>query len=331
MSKQKRFEKSIVVIGARGFKGQSLLRILENDHKYKKVVAIDHKKPELPLKKTRFYKLDLTETLADVTLAKILSKERCDTLIHAALPITPSQNELLSHEVVAIGTLYIINACSAAQVRKLVLLSTADVYGAFATNPNYLTEEMKPMGHLQSNFLKDKIDAEKQVLTYQKKYPDNTVTILRPCTIIGPTIDSYKTRYLSRTVVPTMLGFDPLVQFVHEEDLLTATKRLIDEDHPGVFNLAGDGVLPLSRAICLSGRINVKLGQMGFKLLTQILWMADLAPVPAALLNFLRYLCVVDNTKIKQTLKFQLRYTSKEALLSFIGTDRLRKMNLVEA
>lgn len=323
-------EKSIVILGVRGFKGKSLLKFLETDPKYKKVIAIDHKKPNITLKKTKFYKLDLTQTLADVTLTEILKKENCDTLIHTAIPVNPPRNESLGHEVIAIGTYYICNACQAANVRKIVMGSTADVYGAFPTNPNFLSEDMKLKGHLQSKILKDKIDAENQVIKYHQKNPSSIVTILRPCTILGPTINSYKTRYLQRSFVITMLGFDPLLQFVHEDDVTAAMKKLIDEDHPGIFNLAGDGVLPLSRVIEISGKYNLRLNQIGFKSLVQLLWYADISPAPASHVNFLRYLCIVDNTKIKNEVDFKPRYSTKEALLSFVGADRLRQINLAE-
>jgi len=323
--------KSIVIIGIQGFKGYHILKRLETNPKYKKVIAIDIKKPDFPLKKTKFYKLDLTETLADVSLAEILKKEKCDTLIHTAFPITPPKNQSYAHEVIAIGTFYIFNACDAAKVRKIVLATTTDVYGAFATNPNYLTEDMHPMGNRQSPFLADKIDAEKQALKYQKKHHNSVVTIFRPCTILGPTINSYKTRYLKRPVVITMLGFDPLYQFVHEDDVINALQKLIDNDYPGIFNLAGDGVLPLSRVIEICGRKNLKLTQIGFKTMVQALWFLDLAPAPASHVNFLRYLCVVDNSKIKKVVGYIPKYTTKETLLSFVGADRLRQVNLIEA
>lgn len=322
--------KSIVLIGARGFKGRGILKKLEADPKYKRVVVIDIVKPDLLLKKSKFYKLDLTETLADDHLANILKQENCDTLIHTAFPITPPHDEAYAHELVAIGSYYIVNACEEAKVRKIVMVTTTDIYGAFPLNPNYLTEDMPVRGHQQSKFLADKIDAEKQALKYQKKHPQSIVSILRPCTILGPTIDSYKTQFLRRPVVTTMLGFDPLVQFVHEDDVIEALQKLIDEDHAGIFNLAGDGVLPLSRVIELCGKINLKLPQIGFKTTVQALWLLDLSPAPASHISFLRYLCVADNTKIKTEVGFKPHFTTKETLLSFVAADRLRQVRIME-
>lgn len=322
--------KSIVLIGPRGFKGSNILKRLEADPKYKKVIAIDRIKPDIPLKKTKFYKLDLTEALADVSLAEILKKENCDTLIHTAFPIAPPHNSSYAHELVAIGSYYIFNACDAAKVRKVVMCTTTDVYGAFPLNPNYLTEDMPTKGHTQSRFLADKVDAEKQALRYQKKHPKRIVSILRPCTILGPTIHSYKTRYLKRPVITTMLGFDPLMQFVHEQDVIDALQVLVDQDHTGIYNLAGDGVLPLSRVIEICGKVNLRLPQFGFKTMVQTLWTLEISPAPASHVNFLRYLCVADNSKIKEKLNFSPKYTSKETLLSFVGAERLRQVNVLE-
>lgn len=323
--------RTVAIIGARGFLGKSALKYLETKRNGSRVIAIDYKKPSLTLKKTKFYKLNLTETMADVSLAKILKQEQVDTLIHTACPRSPLNNEALNHEITAIGSYYIFNACQAAGVKKVVMASTADVYGAFATNPNFLTENMPAKAYRQSKFLADKIDAEKQALKFARKNPDACLTILRPCTILGPTINSYKTRYLGRAVVPTILGFDPLLQFIHEEDAKRVFERLIEEDHPGTFNLSGDGVLPLSRVLDILGRINLRLTQFGFKSMVQLMWMADISPAPASHVDFLRYLCITDNSKIKKTLNFKPEYNTKDTLLSFAGADRLRQIKLTEA
>lgn len=328
MAPKKDKDKSVVIIGCNGFIGRHILKYLETNPRYKKVIAVDCNKPAVTLKKTKYYKLDLTATMADVTLAEILKNENCDMLIHTAVPMSPMRNEALAHEIIAIGTFYVINACNEAGVRKVVMASTTDVYGAFPENPNFLTEDMPPKGHLQSRFLADKIDAEKQAIKYQKKHPESVVTILRHATILGPTIDSFKTRYLRRAAVMTMLGFDPLLQFVHEDDVIAAFVKIIDEDHPGIFNLGGDGVLPLSRVLEIAGSFNLKLTQIGFKTLVQLLWFADVSPAPSTFADFLRYICVVDNTKIKTAAAFTPKHTTKEALLSFVAAQRLKKMAL---
>lgn len=321
---------SIVLMGGSGFLGGQILKYLETNPKYSKVVVIDYKKPSITLKKTRYYKLDLTDTMADVSLAEILKAENCDTLIHTAFPISPMRNESKAHEIIAIGTFYIFNACHAAGVRKVVMSSTTDVYGAFPTNPNFLTEDMPPKGNLQNRYLADRIDAEKQAIRYQKMHPDHVVTVLRSCTTLGPTIDSFKTRLMRRPAIMTMLGFDPLLQFTHEDDVLAIFKKAIENDYSGIFNIGGDGVLPLSRVIKLSGSFNVPVTQLAFKTLAQVMWMSDLSPAPATYADFLRYICVVDNSRVKSVMKYNFKYNSKEALLNFIEAGRIHRLKTAE-
>ncbi len=317
-----------IALTGHGYKGMTLLRWLEEDPRFPRIIFLDIQKPNQRLKKTKFIRFDLTETLADAQLAEILKRESIDTFIHTALPITPPRNVAWAHELLSVGSMYICNAASAAQVRKLILPSTADVYGAYPDNPNYITEDHAARGGRMSKFLADKIDAENQFLRYSKKHPERVVTILRPCTLLGPTIRSYKTRYFSKIFIPTVLGFDPLVQFIHENDFFYAQRLVIEKDCPGIYNLASRGVIPLSKAIHLMGKIPLPLSLFGLKTLVQALWYLDISPAPAAHLEFLKYLCVVATEKAEKKMDFHPRYTCKDALLDFVGAQRLREVNL---
>lgn len=319
-----------IAITGSGFKGMALLRWLENSPEFPRVIFLDHRKPTEVLKKTKYYRIDLTETLADVQLYEILAKEGIETLVHTAMPITPPRNMAWAHELLSVGSMYICNAAAEAGVRKMILASTADVYGAFPDNPAYITERQTPRGGRGSRFIGDKIDAERQFLKYAEKYPDSIVTILRPATILGPTIQSYKTRYLQRTLVPTVLGYDPLVQFIHEADLFQAFQLAIRKDCPGIFNLASKGVIPLSRAIKLMGKIPLPLSLFGLKTLVQTLWFLDISPAPATHLDFLKYSCLVALDRARETMGFEPRYNCKETLLEFVGAQRLRNIRLHE-
>jgi UDP-glucose 4-epimerase len=311
-----------------GYKGVSLLKWLEHDSRFPHVIYLNNKRPDQLLKKSKFYRIDLTETLADAQIAEILKKEGVDTLVHTAIPVTPPHDVARSHELISVGSMYICNAAAEAKVRKLILSSTADVYGAFPNNPNYITEDHPPRAGDNSSFLSDKIDAENNFLRYAKKNPDRVVTILRYATILGPTISSFKTKYLARWVVPTILGYDPMVQFVHEEDLLQAFKIAIIEDHPGIFNIASQGVLPLSKVIKLMGNLNFPMFLLGLKSMVQLLWYLDISPAPANRLDFLKYLCCVSIEKAEKQMGFNPKYNCKEAIFDFVGAERLRDVKL---
>lgn len=322
---------TILITGSESVTGNMLLKSLDRDPlPFKRVIAVDLARPSFTLKQTQFYRLNLIERSADSDLLQILEREKVDTVVHAAFPITPPRNLEFAHELISIGTMYVINACAAAGVKHLVLISTADVYGAFPDNPNFLTEDHPPRASRLSHFLRDKIDAERQVLAAGQKYRDMTVTVLRLSTILGPTVNTYKTRYLSRKIVPTILGYDPLMQFIHEDDVVSACRLAVSERHDGVFNLAGSGVMPLSRVIALCGKINLPLPHAALHRTTQTLWYLDVSPAPATHLNFIKYSFLIDPSRAINEMGFKPKFTTREALLSFAGAERLRDIHLIE-
>lgn len=321
-------DRVVCIIGISGFKGRNILMELEADPRVRYIVAIDRRKPNFQTRKTKFYRLSLTETLADASLAEILRKERVHTVVHTAIPTSPPRNTSLAHEVISVGTMYICNACVDAGVKKLILSSTTDVYGAMADNPNYLSEEHPTRGGIKNRYLGDKIDAERSALKMARKHPEMVVTILRPCHVLGPNVKSYKTRFLARPFLLSILGYDPLIQFVHEEDVMRAYLQSIENDYPGIFNIVGDGVLPLSRIIRIMGKFELSLPEFMARNLVQLTWYLDISPAPASYLNFLKYLCVADGSKAKRIMGFKPKYSTREALLSFVGAERLRDVDL---
>lgn len=333
MSKRKSSDgPTIALTGTAGFVGSSLLRELEKDPRYKKVIAIDFRKPPFETRKTKFYRLDLTETLADSKLLEILDKENVETVIHTAFPVSPPHDLAWAHELVSVGTMYVLDACAASRkVRKFIMASTTEVYGAHPTNPNFLSEEHPLRGGFKSRFLRDRIEAETQVQKYAKKHPETVVTILRPCTILGPHIKNYKTSWLQRPVILTVMGYDPLFQSVHEDDVIRAFKMAIDKDYPGVFNVVGDGVIPLSKALKLAGKLTVAIPAPVLYPMTQLAWYLNIFPAPASRLDFLKYILVADGEKAKKIMGFVPQHSTKEALLAFIGAQRLREVHLLEA
>src|SRR5690606_36056109 len=146
----------------------------------------------------------------------------------------------------------------------------------------------------------DKIEAEEEVRRFADKSPYAVVTVLRTAPILGPTVHNFLTRYLARRLVPTAMGFDPLVQFLHEVDAIAAFKLAVDRDHPGVYNVVGDGVLPLSTVIKLAGRLALPLPHALARTVGAATWLAQIGEAPASFAHYLRYLCVADGTKARE-------------------------------
>src|SRR5262249_3717112 len=143
-------------------------------------------------------------------------------------------------------------------------------------------------------FFQDKLAVEEQLLRFRQPGQGRVVTVLRTAPIIGPSIDNFVTRYLRLSRVPTVLGFDPLWQFLHEAHAVAALKLAVDRDAPGVFNLASDGVLPLSMAIRALGRARLPLPRSLLRPTLGALWLTKMGDAPPSVMDYLQYACVAD-------------------------------------
>jgi UDP-glucose 4-epimerase len=319
----------VAITGAAGFLGSNLVGSLEEDDRIGRVVAIDAGATPTAGRKTRSYEVDLTQPTAEARVAEILAAERVDAVAHLAFLSAPTHATAWAHELESVGTMHVTVAARHAQVRKLVLWSQTWLYGAHPSNPNFLTEKHPLRAPRGEPFFADKIEAEEQARKLAQRSPGTVVTILRTAPILGPTVSNVFTRYLARKVVPVMMGFDPLVQFLHEVDAIAALHVALLRDVPGTFNVVGDGVLPLSTVIKLAGRIALPVPHPVAESIAALGWIAQLVEAPPSFLKFLRFLCVADGQRAREALGFAPAYTSREALLDFVSAQRLRDVKLL--
>jgi UDP-glucose 4-epimerase len=302
---------------------------LEEDERVRRIVSLDVTTPKTAGQKTRSYDVDLTLSASEDRVTEILAAEGADTLVHLAFLSSPAHAVAWAHELESVGTMHLLNAARRTDVRKIVMRSHTYLYGAYPTNPNYLTESHPLRARRAEPFFADKIAAESDILHYADGGRARVVTVLRTAPILGPTVRGYLGKYLGRHLVPTILGFDPLWQFLHEADAVAALKLAVDRDVPGIFNVVGDGVLPLSTVVKLAGRIALPVPRSVAKALVGALWLTQVAEAPPTLLDYLQYLCVADGDRAKRELGFAPAYTTREALLDFAGAQHLRDAHLL--
>lgn len=319
----------MAVTGAAGFLGSNLIGSLEEDERIGRIVAIDTVAAATAGKKTRSYDVDLTQPTAETRVAEILAAERVDAVAHLAFLAEPTHATAWAHELESVGTMHVTVAARQAQVRKLVLWSQTWLYGAHPSNPNFLTEKHPLRAPRSEPYFADKIEAEEQARKLAQRSPGTVVTILRTAPILGPTVRNAFTRYLARKLVPTMMGFDPLVQFLHEVDAIAALHLALLRDVPGTFNVVGEGVLPLSTVIKLAGRIALPVPHPLARTFSAVGWVAQLVEAPPSFLKYLRFLCVADGQLAREVLGYSPAYTSREALLDFVSAQRLRDVKLL--
>ncbi len=322
-------ERPIAITGAGTFIGQRLLRRLQARGDAP-LVVLDIKRPKELEREHKFYKVDLTQPTADAQLADILEREQVDTVIHMAFLASPSRDSTHAHELEVIGTLNLLHACARHKLRKLIVRSTSMVYGAHPSNPNFLTEEAPLRAPRSYGFVHDKAEVEELLIRHRRKHPETTITVLRPCSILGPTVRNFITDYLRRPVCMTLLGYDPLYQLVHENDVIDAFELAVEQDHSAAFNIVGPGVLPLSTIIKLAGRPTVPFATPFAYPFVQAAWLAGLSPVPSPHLDYIRYLWVADGEKAQHELGFRPRHSTRETVEAFAGVQRLRDVRLLE-
>jgi hypothetical protein len=155
---------------------------------------------------------------------------------------------------------------------------------------------------------------------------DVTVTILRFANFIGGRVHSLFARYLSLPVVPTILGFDPRLQFCHPDDAVAVLERTVVEDHPGVFNVSGLGILYLSQAIRLAGRVPAPVPEPFMNLAGNLVRRSQRIEFSPEQLRFLLYGRVADGTRLREVLAFEPRYTTREAFDDYVARRRIRRL-----
>ncbi len=308
--------KRIAVTGAAGFFGSALLpRLLGG--RYERILALDIREPSFRDHGITYRRIDLTHPTVDQTLLELFRSFEIDTVVHTAFLSEPAHQSSWAHELEAIGTLQVLNACAEHGVRKVVLLSSTVVYGPHPENPNYLCESHPLRGLPGSRYVQDRVEAERQLQRFKRENPQVICASARLAPVVGPTVRNWVTRYLSFPMPLRLLGYDPLLQCLHETDAIDALTLLVDRDCDGPWNIVADGVLPLSRALEACGRLSLPVPEPVARVYVEALWTAQLLNLPPTFLRFLRYLCVADGTRAQEELGFTPRYGTVEALHTF--------------
>ncbi|GIG67178.1 NAD-dependent epimerase/dehydratase family protein [Phytomonospora endophytica] len=235
-------------------------------------------------------------------ISELLADAQVCTVVHLAIGAsasrTGSRGELKERNV--IGTMQLLAACQRSpHVRRVVVKSAAAAYGASIRDPAIFTEDTELRAVPRGEYTKDVLDAEGYVRGFSRRRPDVEVTVLRLAPLIGPKADTTMSRYFALPLVPTVLGFDPRVQFLHIDDAVDvlhhATVRPHPEpperhDRPTVLNVAGPGALPLSQAIRRAGGITLPVPELALSGLTAL----GSVEFSRDQLDFLRYGRVMD-------------------------------------
>lgn len=297
-------------------------RLLERDAP-PRVVGLDLHRPLRLAGRIDFHRVDLTDPTSDVKLAELLSGEGVEVLMHLAFRQSPTPDLEEDHELETIGSLHVMNAAASAKLRRLVVASSTMLYGARPDNPNFLSESHPLSGHPGAHCVQNRVEVERLLAGWGQRHPDTEVTVLRSCWAMGPDVDDRVARYFERPVVPAILGYDPLMQLVHQDDLLDIYEEAVCRSHPGVFNVVGRGVLPLSTLLALAGKRRLPLPPALLYRVSSYPAQGQTGDPPAGFFDYLRYLWVADGERGWREFGEPV-YSTREAWMSFVSSRRLQ-------
>ena len=306
----------VLVTGVSRDLGGRFARLLAADPSVDRVIGVDVVPPRGDMGEVRFIRADIRNPV----ITKVITGEDVDTVVHMSVIATPGHagGRTSMKEINVIGTMQLLAACQKAPgLKHLVVKSSTTVYGSSSRDPAMFTEDMGPKRLPKSGFAKDSVEVEGYVRGFARRRPDVTVTMLRNANVIGPSINSPLSQYFRLPVIPTVLGFDPRMQFLHETDLLEVLRLATLSGPHGTFNVAGDGVLMLSQAVRRLGRPSVPMPTFAVSSVGSLIRQARLADFSAEQMAFLTYGRGVDTTRMRSVLGFEPDYSTEATFEDF--------------
>jgi UDP-glucose 4-epimerase len=309
----------VLITGLSTYWGGRLAQALEQDEQVEAIVGVDNRDPTRELERTEFVRVGTQHAL----LRRIVEAAEIDTVVDSRLVVdSVTTSSRKAHENNVIGTMNILAACADSGVRQFVFKSSAHYYGTAQDDPAFFTESMARPHPPAAAIERDIVEAEASVRDFAEKNPRVSTSILRFANVLGPDVRTSHTTLFSLPVVPTILGFDPRYQFVHEEDVVAALAHAVQQDLSGIYNVAADGVLALTEVVDLLGKQWAPLlPPWGTGVAAAALRRLGLR-IPPEMLGQLRFGRGLDNRKLKASW-FVYKYTSREAVIALAEHMRL--------
>jgi UDP-glucose 4-epimerase len=312
----------VLVTGLGTFWGSRAAQAIEADPDVDVIIGLDTEPPQIGLERTEFVRVDENYSI----LNRIVEAAGIDTVIHTFLVMSSSGiTGRRMNEINVIGTMNLFAASAAAgsSVRRVVVKSSTMVYGSSPRDPVWFTEKDRRPGPARTAVERSLLEVEDYVADFARDNPHVAVSLLRFSNVLGPTITTPLSEALSLPVTPYLFGFDPRFQFVHEDDVIRAIQFVLSREVSGIYNVAGDGLLPWSEVASLCGRRMLPLSP----------WLTQTAALPLRLLGWtcppetlelLKYGRGVDNRRLK-AMGFHYDHTSVGTVRAFAEALRLQR------
>lgn len=298
----------VLVPGIAGRLGRMLAkRLVEKGHD---VIGIDRRPLYNPPPGVEVHELDIRKRAAE----EVFRRVRPNAVIHMATVthlMTQSEDR---YRINLGGTRAVFEHSSTYGVEHVVFVGRHTYYGAAADSPLFHVEDEPPIGLSSFPELADLVASDLYAGTALWRYPSFTTSVLRMVYTLGPTGHGTLATFLRGARVPTILGYDPLFHFMHEEDVIGALVTTLDARPRGVFNVCGPQPVPLSVVIEETGRTNVPLPG---PLFAAALGRFGLPKLSRGALDHIRYPITVDASAFVKATGYRHAVDEKAAMRAY--------------
>jgi UDP-glucose 4-epimerase len=304
---------AVLVTGICGRLGKQLARVL---HRERPVVGVD-RRPFLDKPK------DIEHAQVDIRRKKLKDVFRpgdISAVVHLGVMHDPRASSAEHHSWNVAGFTKLLEYVSQFRVPKLVVLSSANVYGPHPSNPQFLTEEAPLLGGQNFSDIRDLIEVDMLAQSFFWKLPETETVILRPVHILG-SVHNAPSNFLRLNPICTVMGFDPMVQVIHQSDAVRAIELALRPGIRGIYNLAGPEPVPLSRYLKILGRQRIGVPYSLARIILGRMWSLRLTTFPVPELDHIRYICMVDDRRAREVLGFT-PHTSLEDTVRSVDDGR---------
>jgi UDP-glucose 4-epimerase len=313
----------VLITGLDTFWGGRMAQALENDPSVEMILGLGTHEPKVPLERTEFVRADQTYSI----LNRIVRATQVDTIVHTFLE-TNSVNvsSRLLHEINVIGTLNLLAAAGApgTPVQQVVVKSSTHIYGSSEKDPVWFRESTRRNSPVRTQLERSLIEVEALVHDFAEDNPHLVVSVLRFANVLGSDIVTPISANLRRRLLPCVAGYDPLVQFVEEDDVVRSLEHVTRNRIPGLFNVAGAGKLPWSEVASIGGAHLLPLPPFNPRSFASPLTRLGIVQLPPEMVALVKYGRGVDTTRLIET-GFTYRYSSAGAVESFARANNLRR------
>jgi UDP-glucose 4-epimerase len=305
----------VLITGVANPFGARLARRLAADAGVERVVGVDTR----PVEPALAERIDVVAVdLRSAELPALVHAAAVDTVVHNDIVQFPEPGRPRAslHDINVIGTLQLLTVCEGlATLRAIVVRGSANIYGSEPAAPAFFTEDDAERFPLRTRFQRDIGELERLVGAFARRHPAVVCTVLRLAPVVGRDLDTPVNRLLRAPIVPTVLGYDPRVQLLDADDAVGALHRAVLHPVRGPVNVAGDGVVSLSRALRHARRPALPIAAPLWGTVVGTARRAVRQPaLPDEVARYLRFGRGVDTTRMRSELGFTPEHSTLEAL-----------------